>query len=974
MDAAASGEDGLRKLDMVDAQAQHRQQQQQQSTTTPSSSFTSPPFSSHESMRRRSRSLSDSKGDDGGNGVGEEAQSDGRRSTRSASMAAVRRPGPVSVSPLVHTGRTLNGSAAAGDTGLSSKDPKGASPAAAAIAAVAAAAATAKATITSSLPSSPFRTVESPESLSLPATSAAATAAAKPGATSSSSAPVTPAQHRNGVPSPLTAQYRHDPQHGDISEPPAMATTTTSAAAIPASTTPTTTASSSAVFETEDSASLESGSRPGSGLSGRSEQSYYGGERAPTRIRRGSAKAQRRLHKLFRHLPGDEVLLADYSCAIQREILVHGRMYITPVRICFHSNIFGWETVVEVCLSDIVAMTKEKTALVIPNAIQIRTRESKHLFASFMHRDQSFRLLFSVWQSALLGGGIPAEFLAATAGPQAGTMYNSKTSSALQYDVARSGSGSDGNGGGGGGGGGRGDDIAQKRGGTAPASLSRMAADYAAATARSSRHAGSGLARGISAHGGGGSGSGHRHRRSLSQAGDPYLSPVDAASTTGTSHDSSRSSGSETPLSDGNTEEAYGDRIGSVSGVRHRRKASASAVNGIPLHAYPVELSVLAEDKGRVFVDQSYPCSTEFVAACLLARDDNFFEELFRIQGTTDPVDKGWRTPSDDHGTLAVGMIRAREYTVGINFSLGPKSARTYEEQCVLHADPGLSYIIEGTVHTPSVPYGDSFRTRTRMYISAESARSTHLLIRAEVVYPLGKPWALTRSLIEKNAYKGISIYWGQAKQLLAVFCANEDAVRVFERPPCDNTGRRRSRAVEGPYLSNLLRRLPNSSKRGGGDDGPGGGGRGHRRQHSNVSYASITAATLSEANEEDGLSRNAASRVIGGGARRDIVGSVGYFENLTTNIRTAAVVLVIALLASWNVYLLGKLASLEAEMAGGAGAASTTTATWTGSGLPPVSPPPPGPLDAGEALEQAQQAMLALQELTRSLAQKAKQ
>ena len=36
--------------------------------------------------------------------------------------------------------------------------------------------------------------------------------------------------------------------------------------------------------------------------------------------------------------------LLDYGCAIQRDILVQGRLYISENHMCFHANIFGWVT------------------------------------------------------------------------------------------------------------------------------------------------------------------------------------------------------------------------------------------------------------------------------------------------------------------------------------------------------------------------------------------------------------------------------------------------------------------------------------------------------------------------------------------------------------------------------------------------------------------------------------------------------
>ena len=40
--------------------------------------------------------------------------------------------------------------------------------------------------------------------------------------------------------------------------------------------------------------------------------------------------------------------ILDYGCALQREILIQGRLYISENHVCFHANIFGWITDVSV--------------------------------------------------------------------------------------------------------------------------------------------------------------------------------------------------------------------------------------------------------------------------------------------------------------------------------------------------------------------------------------------------------------------------------------------------------------------------------------------------------------------------------------------------------------------------------------------------------------------------------------------------
>ncbi|KTF80541.1 hypothetical protein cypCar_00034591, partial [Cyprinus carpio] len=85
-----------------------------------------------------------------------------------------------------------------------------------------------------------------------------------------------------------------------------------------------------------------------------------------------------------------------------RDILLQGRLYLSENWICFYSNIFRWETLLTVRLKDICSMTKEKTARLIPNAVQVCTDTEKHFFTSFGARDRTYMMMFRLWQNALL--------------------------------------------------------------------------------------------------------------------------------------------------------------------------------------------------------------------------------------------------------------------------------------------------------------------------------------------------------------------------------------------------------------------------------------------------------------------------------------------------------------------------------------------------------------------------------------------
>ncbi|KAF7251178.1 Protein Aster-C [Varanus komodoensis] len=104
----------------------------------------------------------------------------------------------------------------------------------------------------------------------------------------------------------------------------------------------------------------------------------------------------------FSHIPDLESLVVDYACALQKDILLQGRLYLSENWLCFYSNIFRWETTISIALKDITFMTKEKTARLIPNAIQIATEGEKFFFTSFSARDRSYLIIFRLWQNALL--------------------------------------------------------------------------------------------------------------------------------------------------------------------------------------------------------------------------------------------------------------------------------------------------------------------------------------------------------------------------------------------------------------------------------------------------------------------------------------------------------------------------------------------------------------------------------------------
>lgn len=111
-----------------------------------------------------------------------------------------------------------------------------------------------------------------------------------------------------------------------------------------------------------------------------------------------SSKRNKDFHQLFRSVPEDDYLIEDYSAALQRDILLHGRLYVSEGHVCFSSNILGWVTNLVISFDEIVSVEKKSTAVIFPNALVISTLHARNTFASFVARDSTYELLIGIWK------------------------------------------------------------------------------------------------------------------------------------------------------------------------------------------------------------------------------------------------------------------------------------------------------------------------------------------------------------------------------------------------------------------------------------------------------------------------------------------------------------------------------------------------------------------------------------------------
>ncbi|KAH9733428.1 protein VASCULAR ASSOCIATED DEATH 1 [Citrus sinensis] len=144
--------------------------------------------------------------------------------------------------------------------------------------------------------------------------------------------------------------------------------------------------------------------------------------------------------QLFR-LPSEEVLVQDFNCAFQESILLQGHMYLFVHFICFYSNIFGFETKKIIPFYEVTAVRRAKTAGIFPNAIEIFAAGKKYFFASFLSRDEAFKLITDGWLqhgSGSLASAEQQDSSSETSSPQNGPVVIEKVNCCSADPIAKS--------------------------------------------------------------------------------------------------------------------------------------------------------------------------------------------------------------------------------------------------------------------------------------------------------------------------------------------------------------------------------------------------------------------------------------------------------------------------------------------------------------------------------------------------------
>ncbi|XP_041669984.1 protein Aster-C isoform X2 [Cheilinus undulatus] len=413
--------------------------------------------------------------------------------------------------------------------------------------------------------------------------------------------------------------------------------------------------------------------------------------------------------KLFKELPESERLIVDYPCALQRDILLQGRLYLSENWLCFYSNVFRGTKII-LTLKDIVTMTREKTARLIPNAIQVCTSTDKFFFTSFSAREKSYLGVFRMWQNTLLDKPLTSLELWQMVKQHYG------------YDLG----------------------------------LSHEEMESLQISAESS------MQTSLTVRPGGDDSLGKLERTPSMRLPGVDHGPLETSTPQGedlpslfglqTSADDSRSTPSQRRSPAPSLDRLAPERSSKHSSLSLDLNANENGVSeqsGSESIEDVEERVGLPQVQGRLYLNKVFHISATKMFE-LLFTDSSFMRRFMNIRKITNTTFTAWQ--KDPSGN----MKRNLNYTITIsNPLIGKFSTATENQTLYKESRDGHYYLVDSEVYTHDVPYHDYFYTQNRYYIIRTSKRKCRLRVYTDVKYKK-QPWGLVKSFITKNSWSGI--------------------------------------------------------------------------------------------------------------------------------------------------------------------------------------------------------------------------
>ncbi|ORZ22511.1 hypothetical protein BCR42DRAFT_170034 [Absidia repens] len=489
------------------------------------------------------------------------------------------------------------------------------------------------------------------------------------------------------------------------------------------------------------------------------------GERSNKKI--ASDKRNRDFHALFKSIPLDDNLIEDYGCALQKEILLQGRIYITQHHLCFNANIFGWITNLVIAFTDIVEIEKRTTAIFIPNAISISTHQSKHFFASFLSREQAHEQMVTIWRHAqqqLSSITMDASLKGSTADDYSNSQYDDTDDDDISLTPWED------------------HDYDNKN------IMKRMNGvnDIVALAPPTQLNAGIGTDRQLSlaslpipTHTN--EEAEAARRRAVSEAG-PRPNP-----------ESIMHHSAEEPLPSRIITKPETPPLGGTSlALPHRQQHTQCQCADTSDEHYP-----------HTVLDQTYNCSLESLYN-LLYHSVFIKKFLTQVGKSSDIMISPWRKGDD------IPYVRDVSYIKYLGGAIGPRSTKCILKEELTHIDLNKSITHETTTQTPDVPSGSSFCVKTRACISWAGPGQVRMLVTVLIAFSKSS-WL--KSTIEKASIDGQINYFKELNTVLRKY--TENRLDETSRSKKNRHGKRKGHAHNKDTSSNNLTKdsLPFQSK-----------------------------------------------------------------------------------------------------------------------------------------------------------------
>ncbi|XP_042285308.1 GRAM domain-containing protein 2B-like [Thunnus maccoyii] len=105
-------------------------------------------------------------------------------------------------------------------------------------------------------------------------------------------------------------------------------------------------------------------------------------------------KYNKTFHKLFQEIPEGENLTHTFTCALQKEVLYHGKLFVSENYACFYSSVLLKDTKVLIPVSSVQDVKKQNSAL---SMLSIQTVDGeKYSFVSLRNREMCYKVLESL--------------------------------------------------------------------------------------------------------------------------------------------------------------------------------------------------------------------------------------------------------------------------------------------------------------------------------------------------------------------------------------------------------------------------------------------------------------------------------------------------------------------------------------------------------------------------------------------------